>query len=186
MKYLKPLKNGSWLGMSEVEVKEIPNGYHITFLGDPIAWSAPTFSRKGAYDKKWKQKRDAILLLKEKEYQKLDGFLTIMACFFMRAPKSMPKKRKKDISTSIIPHIGHKDRSNMLKFIEDILQSADMIDNDCTIWNGQELKVLALEGKTEVIIVQNSEISCDKFLQYLSLTPPVMRENPFPPGLLSG
>jgi len=136
--------------MSYEEVEVIKEAAHCTIKlhGDPISWSAPTFGKKGAYDRKWKRKRDAILLLREKELPKLDGPLMIWVTFCIAMPRSWSRKKRASLLGR--HHTNHLDLTNLTKALEDILQNAGLFKDDCFIVAHNTCKQWAEKGLTMV------------------------------------
>ncbi len=142
------------MSYTSIDATPIPNGYSIVLYGEPTSWSAPTFSKTGAYDKKWKQKRDAFLLLKEKDLKTLLGPVTLDICYFIKPPKSWSRKKTQSLLGQY--HTNHVDLTNLTKFLEDVLEKAGVIQDDCFVCDKYERKMWGEESKSFVSVVVNS------------------------------
>lgn len=118
----------------------------ITIIGKPQVWSAPTFSKRGAYDKKWQQKRDAYLLLSELALPSITHPLSIEITYHLQMPKAWSQKRRKERDKTY--HSAHLDLDNLNKFICDTLQKALIIKDDCLIVEHHNKKLWSTEPKT--------------------------------------
>lgn len=105
--------------------------YTLTFPGEPVPLARPRFSRRGTYDSQANVKQFYILhLLSVKHtWKKLYGPLEIQVEFAMPIPKGSKKRTR---SLAYTPHVKRPDLSNLIKFIEDVMQG-HIFDDDSQI-----------------------------------------------------
>lgn len=99
----------------------------------PQTWKAPKFSKKGAYDCMYKEKRDVILLIRSQYVGEIiKGPVSAVIKFYFTPPKSSPKKKLPLYYANSIPCLKKMDCTNMQKFIEDCMQGI-IIENDSQV-----------------------------------------------------
>lgn len=125
-------------------------GDELTFPGDPVPLARPRFSRKGTYDSQSHVKQIYILhLLSVKHtWKKLNGPLEMEVIFEMRIPKCSKKKIREYLDT---PHVKRPDLSNLVKFIEDVMQGF-LFDDDSQIVGINAVKMYSENPQTTVKI----------------------------------
>lgn len=131
-------------------------------IGNPVPWAAP--GRKGNFyfNPKDKEKKQAVWQLKPQiSHSPLSGPLRVDVFFHMPIPKSTSGIRKRQMLNGVIHHISKPDRSNLLKFVEDCLQDAEILSNDSIIVCGETKKIYGEEPKT-VIIIQELNVLLQK------------------------
>lgn len=128
----------------------------LWLYGKPMTWSAPTFSKRGGtYDKKWESKRDAYLLLKELDLKMISFPIKLEAEFYLPFPKALSKKRREASLGQY--HSGHIDLTNLTKFIEDVLEKSEIIENDQLIVCHETAKKWDEIPRTEIKLVRIEE-----------------------------
>lgn len=124
--------------------------------GKPTPLARPRMGRGQVYDPQRKIKDDYILQLRPQLPPNLSFPLLcpliINLLFLMQIPKSMSKKKQKELVLE--PHTSRPDVSNMVKFIEDVLQDAEIIKDDCTIYEIRARKLYAYKPATVIDIYQ--------------------------------
>ena len=123
----------------------------VTLYGKPQVWSAPTFSKNGAYDKKWKQKRDAYLLLSGLGLPLITLPCRAETVYYMQMPKAW--SRKKRLEKDLTYHSAHIDLGNLDKLLYDTLQRALIIKDDCLIVEHETKKLWCIDPKTVVKLI---------------------------------
>lgn len=85
--------------------------------------------------------------------------LRLDVIFYMPFPKTMSVKKKKELLGK--PFIIRPDKSNLLKYIEDVCTDAGIYHDDCLIFYGQQLKIYDYKPRTlfAVRTVDNEEIT---------------------------
>lgn len=127
--------------------------------GNPTPWAAPQKSGNRFYSPKSKEKEQAIWQVKaKKNHPTFTGALRVDIIFYRSIPKSTSGIRRKQMLSGLIYPICKPDRSNMLKFAEDVLQGAGVIANDSQIVQGETRKLYGLEAKTVIHIQELSEM----------------------------
>ncbi|SRR5258706_12391625 len=121
--------------------------------GDPVPWAAPTFSRKGTYDKKAQAKKVIVWKLKTK-YRgiPIEGALQVDFFFGMPVPTSQSKKKRDLMLAGKIFHTCKPDRDNMQKLYSDALEKSRILKNDSQIVAGQSKKFYHSQPHTLIII----------------------------------
>lgn len=125
--------------------------------GVPLVWKAPFVGSRGAWSV-----RTPILgqlrnhLRETYEGPILDEALAIDFIFVLPIPKSASKKMRHLMRTREVHPTIRKDRSNMLKFAEDVLKGV-VIRDDCLIVDGRTMKIYGEEPMTIVRIYSMKE-----------------------------
>jgi len=121
--------------------------------GNPVPWKAPSFSRKGTYDLKFKDKIAAVWHIKRQYSGKaLSGAICVDFVFHMPIQASASKKQKELMAAGFIYHTKKCDRSNLVKMYEDILERAGVIHNDSQIVRGFSEKKYSLNPRIEITL----------------------------------
>lgn len=119
--------------------------------GEPTPWAAPKRRGRGMYDVKSQEKRNAILDIlsqKSRGFTPYDKALCVHVYLAMEIPRSFSKKKRAmAISGELMPTCK-PDRSNCLKFAEDILEEAGIITNDSIIVDGRTFQYYSEHPRT--------------------------------------
>jgi Holliday junction resolvase RusA-like endonuclease len=117
----------------------------ITIPGKPIAKKRPRFARRGKFVTTYncqetEEGRFALSVMAQlpEGFKPLLGALRLSCDFNMPIPTSATKRQKAEIDIGIRKHVKKPDASNMIKFIEDVLNGI--------VWN-DDSQVVQLEAR---------------------------------------
>lgn len=145
------------MAYNEVRYERVENGYKITLIGEPISWSPPRYSKNGSYDLKWKQKRDACLLIDSLGLITLPPPLVTSALFVMPIPKSLSKRKRNALLETSTSHQKTPDLDNCYKFVSDVLQASKVVDNDAQVATITLRKIYGEEPRAEITITTETK-----------------------------
>lgn len=130
--------------------------------GTPLSWRAPFVGSRGAFSVRTPIVGQMKALLRHfYKGSKIQDAICLDAIFVLPIPKSYSKKKRSAmLSGEILPTV-HKDRSNMLKFVEDVLQGI-VFEDDCQIIDGRCCKRYGEDPQTLIRIYDPKEY-WDKF-----------------------
>lgn len=119
--------------------------------GDPIPLARPRFKNQTVYDSQSELKLIASINLASQHGNNspYDRPLHLETNFFMRIPRKY-LRRKLDFR----PHQVRPDLDNLLKWVCDILQKAEIVKDDKLIWSMHATKQYDTEPRTEIIITE--------------------------------
>lgn len=128
----------------------------FTIEGKPIALARPRFTGSKAYDSQKKLKSDCILQLNSQlslppGVVPIKEPILLSVLFLFGPPASLSKKKKAALIEQ--PHVYRPDISNLVKFVEDVLQDALIIYDDCQITQIKAQKLYASKPKTVIEII---------------------------------
>lgn len=127
--------------------------------GIPLPWAVKV-SRGRLYNPRGLEKQQVVWQLKPQvNHVALSSPVQLDVTFYMPIPKSTSAIRKKQMLNGMIWPICKPDRSNMLKFIEDCLQDAEILSNDSIIVDGSTRKIYGLTPKTLIKIVDLNKLN---------------------------
>jgi len=127
-------------------------GHKFIILGKPVAWKRPGKNKHtgASYDTQKNEKEQAIIQLRFQNKNLIipKKPIKIMFIFFMGIPKT-----RKDIKPGQY-HFIDPDISNLIKFFEDVLVDASIIEDDNLIAHETACKIYSLETSTHIYIKQ--------------------------------
>ena len=118
----------------------------IEIVGKPLPLQRARAGKKGFYDPQFLAKRNFAYLVKEQfKDEPIDKAISLTLEFSIAMPKSWSQKKKYKMRYT--EHIQTPDTSNLIKFVEDALNSIVWKD-DCLIYQINSDKLWDDEGKT--------------------------------------
>lgn len=121
-------------------------------VGPPIPLKRPRFSKRGqVYDSQSAEREDSRLQLRlqHKCKPKYYGPLELEITFFMKIPKSTPKKLKLDQQ----PHIKKPDLDNLIKWVLDCSTNI-LYHDDSIVYHVTAVKLYDTIPRTEFTITE--------------------------------
>lgn len=124
----------------------------LEILGKPVPWSAPRKGKNGFYAPHGKSQEQAKWQIKSQFNQEIfTGPVYLDAIFFFCPPKSTPKAKRRQMLEGRMHHIFRPDRSNCLKFAEDVCTGI-VWEDDSQVVSGRCQKLYGEIPKTVLII----------------------------------
>lgn len=107
---------------------------------EPVPWAAHRGFGKKAFNPRYKE-REAFQWYIRQQYrgEPIEGPVSIFYGFYLPIPKSISKKKLKDILDGNVKHTKKPDCSNCCKFTEDCLKGIVIVD-DNQVWNCHSCK----------------------------------------------
>lgn len=125
---------------------------HIILPGVPVCWSAPYVGARGCFSKKTPIKNQIRPVVREQyDHDPLQCAVSVDFVFFMPIPKATSKKKRYMMINDQVFHDKTPDRSNLVKFYEDVLQGIVYL-NDSQIIDGNAAKYYGEIPRTEIHI----------------------------------
>ena len=127
----------------------------IQINGEPIPLQRARASKNRFYDPQYTAKKNFASEVQRVLLEYVEGFepfatpIKVAFDFALPIPKSWSKKKQHESIGK--PHIGKKDLSNYIKFVEDALNGIVWHD-DCIIWQISATKYYEEEPKTIITI----------------------------------
>jgi Holliday junction resolvase RusA-like endonuclease len=125
------------------------NKYIVEIPGKPIPLARARATARGFYDSQYEAKKNFASYVKENIYlsdNPTDKPIKIEVDFLFKMPKSWSKKKRKEHEEDC-RHTATPDLSNILKFVEDALNT-HVWQDDKQIWMIEATKYWSTEDKT--------------------------------------
>lgn len=124
--------------------------------GNPVPLARPRFGRNRVYDKQKELKLIAGIDLKAQNYgnEPLAGSLKLNATFFLPIPRKSISKTRGTSKLDNKLHAHRPDLDNLIKFLLDVAQSCNLIQDDGCISMVEAIKRYAINPRTEFEFVR--------------------------------